>query len=200
MTGDSLLRVTGLAGAIGALAVAATNAVATVVVDHQGWMQDTISDLAAGPSDWIQDIGLYLFAAGLVALSIGLWRLDLNGWRWTGAAVLLWVLAADVVVMAAFEAYSGGDPGFTLHPWAVYLFGFAFGLVLLFLAPGLGHVGRGWMWASLAVFVAWVVLAPIYFVVPPGIEGAYERGLGLIVIAWMLAISLLLHEEGRAAR
>ena len=198
--GDSVLRLAGQLGVLGSIALPVANAAGVMVVERHSWISDTISDLAAGPHEWIQDVGLYLFALALAAVGAGLWRLHLGGWGWRIGAGLLWLLAADVALMAFWEDYSNHDPGFTIHPYAVYLFGIGFGLALLLLARGLGQIGRGWAWASLALFIAWAVLAPIYFFVPPAIEGIYERGLGLIVIGWLLAVSVLLLEEGRAAR
>ena len=199
-SGDSVLRISGLLGLLGAIALPAANAAGIIVVERHDWISDTISDLAAGPHDWIQDLGLYLFALGLAALGLGLWRLQLDAWRARAGAALLWVVAADVVLMAFWEDYRNPDPGFTIHPYAVYLFGIALGLVFALLARGLGQIGRGWAWASLALFIAWAILAPIYFFVPATIEGLYERGLGLLVVGWMLAVSVLLLEEGRARR
>ena len=184
----------GAAGLFGCLAVCAGNLAGILIYEHHDWVSDTISDLAAGPYGWIQDSGMILFALGILGCAIGL-RLWWRGPRvWRAAAAVLVVLAVDVVVIAAHNEYGDRDSGkYVIHRYAVYL------LALLFLAAAvlsgmaLRRLGdRLWSRASLAIGLLWLVLAPIFLVVPTGWDGAYERFLGLLMIAWFSGASLLL--------
>jgi hypothetical protein len=47
-----------------------------------------------------------------------------------------------------------------------------------------------------AVTLLWVPLAPVFFFMPDGLDGIYERGLGLVTFAFVVAIALTL--RGRA--
>lgn len=197
-TGEAM-RVAGALALVGCAAAVVANIVGSVVVDGHDWVRDTISYLAEGPHGWIQDTGLVLFAAGLVAAGVGLWLLDLGGWGWRIGVLCLVLMGADVVLIALYEAYGERTPdGVVIHSQAVWALGAFFALGLLLLAGGLGRVGPGWRRFTIGIAIAWIVLAPPFFMIPTGFDGLYERTLALIVIAWIVPVAVMLIAEGRA--
>ena len=72
-----------------------------------------------------------------------------------------------------------------------------FAALTLLLASGLRKAGRNWYRFSIGTAIFWIVLAPIFFFVPTNIDGAYERFISLITIAWVAAISWLLIRKGQ---
>ena len=197
--GDGVMRVAGALALTGCAAVVIANLVGSIVIDGHDWVRDTISYLAEGQYAWIQDLGLLVFAAGVVALSLGLWRLDLGGARWKAGALCLLLMGLDVVLIALRHEYGERTPeGIVIHSQAVWALGALFALALLLLSRGFGRVAPGWRKGTLAVAVAWIVLAPPFFMIPTGFDGLYERGLALLVIGWIVPVAVLLLAEGRA--
>lgn len=197
--GDEVLRVAGALALTGCAATVIANIVGSIVVDSHDWIRNTISYLAEGRYAWIQDLGLLIFAAGLVGLGAGLWRLGLGGFGWRAGAGALVLMGIDVGVIALRHDYGEVTPdGVVVHSQAVWLLGGLFALALLLLARGLGRIGPGWRKGTLAVAVVWIVLAPPFFMVPTGFDGLYERVLALIMIGWIVPVAVLLLEEGRA--
>ena len=193
------MRAAGALALVGCAAAAIANVVGSLVVEEHDWVRDTISYLAEGRHAWIQDIGLLLFATGLVALGVGLWLLDLGGWGWRIGALCLVLMGADVALIALYEAYGERTPeGVVIHSQAVWALGGLFALALLLLAGGLGRIGSGWRSVTLAAAVAWIVLVPPFFMIPTGFDGLYERALALLVIAWIVPVAVMLIAEGRA--
>ena len=197
--GDGVLRVAGALALTGCAAAVIANIVGSIVVDTHDWVRNTISYLAEGRYAWIQDLGLLIFAVGVIGLGIGLWRLRLGGLRWRAGAGALVLMGLDVLLIALRHDYGEQTPdGIVIHSQAVWALGGLFALGLLLLARGLGRVGAGWRKATIATAIMWIVLAPPFFVVPTGFDGLYERVLALIVIVWIVPVALLLLEEGRA--
>jgi hypothetical protein len=82
----------------------------------------------------------------------------------------------------------------------VYALGALFAAIPALAAAGLYRIGRVWARLSIATAVAWLLLAPVFFFVPEGWNGAYERGLGLIIVGWTAMLSWLLLQAGIAER
>ncbi|GGK19640.1 DUF998 domain-containing protein [Salinarimonas ramus] len=181
---------------LGALVLVTTDIVGSLLAPGYGPIRDSISDLAAGRLSWIQDTGLVAFAIGLLALAFGLRRVG-EGPRgdprlWSGGVVMVALLAVVVAIIALHDEYGDRDRGgFVFHIELVYTLGVLFGLATLLLARGLFARSRRMGAFDLAVAAAWIVGAPIYFFVPPGWDGAFERGLALLVLVWVLAMARL---------
>ena len=196
---DEVLRVTGGLALAGCAAVAIANIIGSIIVDGHNWITDTISYLAEGRYAWIQDAGLVVFAAGVIGLAVGLWRLNLGGFGWRAGAACLVLMGVDIAMIALRNEYGERTPnGIVVHSELVWALGGLFGLALLLLARGLGRVGPGWRRGTIAAALIWLVLAPPFFLIPTGFDGLYERALALLVIGWIVPVAVLLLEEGRA--
>ncbi|NJL84803.1 MAG: DUF998 domain-containing protein [Leptolyngbyaceae cyanobacterium SM1_1_3] len=192
-----LLLVCGLIGLFGCISVVITDLIGIVVVDGYNPISQTISDLAIHKKAWIQDIGLNLFAASFVACAVGLFSLNLGGWKWkTGAGILL-LLAVDILIISEYDQYADlSSFGSTVHFTCVCILGVLFTIAPALLSFKLHKVSRGWQLFSLWTAICWGVLSPIFFFTPNGWNGAYERFLSVIVIMWVAFISWLLVQKG----
>lgn len=194
----TFLIVLGWIGVFGCLIFAGAVVTADLIVPGEGWMADTISDLGAGELEYIVDIGLYAFSAGLIACALGTAHIHLDGAPWSWATTGLAALGLIVFLVGARNEYGDGDAeGVVIHIYLVYALGALFFAVPMAMSWGAGHVGRGYLRAFRFLSVAWLLAAPLFFFVPTAIDGAYERGLMLIAIAFVISLSALLISEGR---
>ncbi|WP_349368197.1 DUF998 domain-containing protein [Salinarimonas sp.] len=188
---------TGAVAAAGAAILIVTDLVGSALAPNYDPIADSISDLAAGRLSWIQDVGLVAFAIGLAALAIGLARTG-EGRLWTAGVVFLALVAADVAVIAVHDEYGDREPGgLVFHLELVYLLGGLFAATTLCLAPGLWRESRARGAFDGAIAGLWIVLAPIFFFVPTRLDGAYERGLALLVLAWTFGMARRLARRRR---
>ena len=188
----------GAVGLFGCVAVITTDIVGIIVVESHNPISDTISALAIEKAAWIQDIGLDFYAAGIIACAVGLYRWNLGGKKWKIGTVLLGLLGIDIVLIAEHNQYAGRPGvGANIHIYCVYALAILFASSTLLLAFGLRKLARNWYLYSMGTAISWTVLAPIFFFVPTGIDGAYERFISLITIAWVAAISWLLIRKGK---
>ncbi len=191
-----LLTVCGWFGILGAGAAVVSDIIGSLVVPNYDWISDTISDLAAGRYSMIQDVGLYAFAAALLACAIGAANVHTGQNRWTAGVLALALMGAMVTVIGARNEYGDND---AVQTWGVHL-GLVYVLMLLFLAttlvmgPGMGRLRsrfRTWSFVCSALFV----LAGIaYFFSPRGYTGLTERAVVLVAIAWVVTVSRMLLE------
>lgn len=176
----------------------AADLIGTIVVDKHNPISETISALALGKYAWIQDVGLDLFAAALLACAIGLYSLKLGGFRWKLGTALLGLLCVNVLLIAEYNQYANRDSiGSTIHLYLVCILGIAFALLTFLLAPGLRKVGLKWHRFTLWIAILWTVLAPFFFLIPTGWDGAYERFVALIMVTWVTGMSWLLISQRR---
>jgi hypothetical protein len=192
-----LLIFCGLAGLLGCAFILAGNIAGIVVVERHNPIADTISDLAAGHQAWLQDGGLILFALGLLACGVGMWRWRLGGAAWRLAAALMVVAALDVGLIAGHNEYGDRDnEKYVIHMQLVYVLGGLFAAIPTLAAGGLRRIGRRWQMISYATTVAWVALAPGFFLAANSWDGAYERFLGVIIVGWVAMLSWLMMRAG----
>lgn len=193
-----LLRICGLIGLLGCFGVIAANIVGILLVEQHNPISETISKLAIGKYAWIQDFGLDLFAAAIMATAVGLYALRLEQARWKIGTALLVLLSIDVVLIAEHNQYAGREGvGTAIHIQCVYALGLLFALSTLLLAFGLRNVSRTWYRFSLGISIAWTMLGPIFFWVPNSWDGAFERFVALIMVTWFAAVSWLLLQRSR---
>lgn len=196
-----LLRFCAAAGFAGCVALFAGNVIGSVIVPGHDWISDTISQLAAGPYEIVQDVALYAYASGLIALAVGGAHAHPGGWRWSAGLIALCILALLITMIGARNEYGDSTQGgLVIHTELVVLMGVAYAGGMVATAPGLGRE-RPWMRpACLALAAAWSVGAILYFAVAPdAIKGAWERGLGLFALAWALLLSDRLRRTARRA-
>ena len=194
-------RTAGWLGLAGCAAALLGNVVGVIANQRDGFVGETISEVAAGRWAWIQDFGLYAFALGVAALALALWRWRLGGWPWRSGAALLGLLAVVVVVIAAHDEYGDGDRGgIVIHIYLVYLIGLLFPASVGLTAGGLSHVQVGWRRFCTILVLAWTAAAPIFFLVPASWDGMWERLLAAMMLLWVGLVSGLLIRRGRPLR
>lgn len=80
--------------------------------------------------------------------------------------------------------------------YCVYALGPLFALPAVLLAWGVREHSRRWAGFSLAVAIAWMILAPLLFAVPTSWDGAYERFVAMLMVVWLMGVSLALVFRG----
>ena len=193
-----LLMSCGIVGLIGCIALVASNVIGSMLVPDHDWVADTVSDLGAGEYEIIQDTGLHLYAAGLLACAIGAAHHHLGRGRWSLGILSLAILALCVEIVGVRNEYGDGDEeGIVVHTWIVYGLGVFFTAAPLLMAKGLGRVSGTFRWISIVCAILWAICAPIFFFLPTSIDGIWERGLGVITMVWVGTLSWVLYDAGR---
>lgn len=193
-----LLFLLALIGVLGGIALFAGNIVGSVVVPGHDWVSDTVSDLAAGRYEIIQDVALYGYAGSLFALALATAHLHGGSWRWSVLTLVLVLIAVFVVIIGARNEYGDGDSeGIVIHIYIVYAMGAAFVICFVFAALLYGETAAWFSYVSWAAAVLWIVGAPVFFMMPTAYDGAWERGLGVISMLWTTAYAWLLWRMAR---
>ncbi len=184
---------------LGSISLIAGNVVGSLVVPGHNWVSDTVSDLAAGRYEIIQDVALYGYAGALVAAAIGAAHSHSGGWQWSVGIFGLTLLALCVVVIGARNEYGDNDnEGVVIHIYVVYALGVLFTATFLAMAKGLGRHSRTLEWLSYICAGLWSVGAVIFFLLPTDIDGIWERGLGIITVVWVCAFAVHLRRMARS--
>lgn len=198
---ERFARAAGMFGLISCMAVVVANIAGLMIYEAHDPISETISALAAGRYGWIQDTGLVLFAIGWVGGAAALYRWSLGGSRWTAAVALMLALGVDLILIALYNEYGDTDAkGAVIHMYCTYALAVLFALIPWLLSTGLGRLSRRWARLGAGTSIAWVVLAPLYLGVPTSWNGAYERFLGMIIVAWLAGTSWLLVHRARSDR
>jgi len=186
----------GFAAALGIFAIAGSVIcavsilVADFVVPDHDWVADTISDLGAGRHEWIVDVGLYAFAASLTAIALLAAHIHLGRWSWSFGTAGFALLGHIVFLIGARNEYGDRDAdGVEIHMYLVYLLGALVAVLPWAMRPGLAQVRPGLARALVAISALWVVSAPVFLVMPTGYDGAYERYLGLLMVALVVTMA-----------
>ncbi|WP_227267692.1 DUF998 domain-containing protein [Roseobacter weihaiensis] len=195
-----LLNAAAWIAGIGTLCLLLGNVVGSIVVPDHDWVADTVSDLAAGRYEIIQDVALYGYAASLIACAIAAAHLHLDGTRWNVGIACLALLAMCVVVIGARNEYGDNDSeGIVIHIYVVYVLGLLFAVLFLSMARGLSGIARRYGVISYCCAALWIVGAPVFFLLPTEYDGAFERGLGVITMVWVTSFSWMLISVARDA-
>lgn len=183
---------------LGSAALLIGNVVGSIVVPDHDWIADTVSDLAAGRFEIIQDVALYGYAGALLALALGTAHVHDGAFRWTALTFILVLLALCVVIIGARNEYGDGDSeGLVIHIYIVYVMGALFaGCFILMGLVGDQLSGRLRI-VSWCVAVLWCVGAPIFFLMPTGYDGLWERGLGVVSLVWVVTYGCVLLQVSR---
>ncbi len=195
----ALLIGLGLAGLFGSLALIIGTLIGPLFVPNYDWIADTISDMAAGEGEIVMDVALYLYAASLIALSLGAAHLHLGQFGWSGGMLILVILALVVTLVGVRNEYGDGDnEGVVIHMYLVYAMGVLYAAGPWIMAQGAGRISKGYLWAFRISAIAWAVAAPIFFLLPTSYDGLWERVLGLITMGWTVPLGWLLLRQGLA--
>ena len=188
----------GIVGILGSLLFVGAVVWADLVVPDHGFMADTISDLGAGRYEMIADVGLYSFSAALIACALGASHAHLGGDRWSWAVGGLAFLALVVFLVGARNEYGDGDDeGVVIHRWLVYALGLGFAAIPWMMSRGAGIMGRGYRVAMRWCAVLWALAAPVFFFLPTGWDGLYERGLMAIAVLFTIVLASMILARGR---
>ena len=186
----TLLRVCAVLGVTGAAALVGANVWGSLVVPGHDFVADTVSDLAAGRYEYIQDIGLYGYAVALLALTVALAHLHAEDGRWNIGLAALGLTALLVTIIAARNEYGDNDSeGVEVHIYLVYAMGVTFTLAFACFAEGLDAIRPRYRALSYVIAVLWAVGAVIFFLLPTEWDGLWERGLGILTVIWVVAVS-----------
>jgi len=191
-----MLGICAVLGFAGIVTLLLGNIIGSIVVPGHDWVADTISDLAAGRYEIIQDVALYGYAAGLLGIGLGAAHIHPGGHRWTLGVFALACLAAIVVVVGARNEYGDSDQeGVVIHIYLVYGLGILFAAAMISMAQDLDKYRRGMAKFSYTCAALWGVGAIIFFMLPTGYDGAWERGLGLVTMVWLGAVAATMWRE-----
>lgn len=186
---------------IGCVLLAASVVAADVIVPGHDWVADTISDLGAGRYEFIVDSGLYAFSAALVAIAVAAAHVHLGGRGWSAGIVAFALMGLIVFLVGARNEYGDSDnEGVVIHIYLVYALGVLMAVAPWAMARAAGQMGQGYTRLLRAIAVLWVLTAPVFFFLPTGIDGVYERVLGLLAIMAVCTLAHLLLRYARALR
>jgi hypothetical protein len=182
--------------AIGGCGIAAICDLVGLGLSEQiGMVRHTISNLAANSRsnyvDELVDAGLFAFALAVIATSVGLLRWRIARRDWKIGAILLVIVALCVALIAGYEAYSSGH-GPQIHYKLVYVLGVAFPLAVLLTAGQFREISNPLGLALYGGGALWLLMAPLLFVVPTGYDGAYERVLAALMLAWFVTMGVMI--------
>jgi len=191
----------GWVAVLGCVVFAISILIADFVVPDHDWIADTISDLGAGRYEFIVDIGIYAFSAALVACALLCAHVHLGGARWSAGTIGLAALALIVFLVGARNEYGDNDSdGVVIHIYLVYALGLLMLLIPWLLSHGLEGTAPEQGKALRVISLLWLISAPPFFFLPTGIDGLYERYLGLIAMAMVVLLGRLFIRRGRALR
>jgi len=181
--GLSLARILGAVGLLSCLVVVLCDVSMWFIVDGYNPISQTISELAAGPHHWVQDAGIIVFVIGTLCLTLDLFIRGETGWKPWLVRLSMLVMSADIALIALWNEYGDGNPGgLEIH---IYLVALLYPLVPIILWFGTSVLparhGKFSVVAKITA-VAWLIIAPLFFVLPTYVDGLYERGLGAIMI------------------
>ncbi len=193
-----LLTVCAWLGVAGCVVAAAGNLLGSVLVPNHDFFADTISDLAAGKYEIIQDVAIYGHASGVVALAIAAAHLQPDGRRWSLGILFLALTALLESIIAARNEYGDGDAGgVVIHLYLVLPLGLLYVAAPLAMARGMALWRPEARRTSIAVALFILVGMPVFWFVPTGWDGLAERLLGLAQFVWMISLSRVMLDAGR---
>lgn len=186
---------------LGAIGLVGGNIAGSIVVPNHDFVADTVSDLAAGRYEIIQDVSLYGFAISLISLGLASAHVHNGITRWSIMTFGLVLLALCVVIIGARNEYGDGDnDGIVIHIYIVYALGILFTAVFALMALEGGRIAGYLSTVSWWCLALWVVGAPIFFIMPTGWDGLWERGLGVICVVWAIVYAVALRQFARDHR
>lgn len=194
---DRISYFAGLLGLFATLIAIIGNLAILFFLGDPGFFKTTISDMAAGPHDWILDYSLYVLCVAILAIAGVLYRNEEYKWDWKIGCFLLGGVSVLIFFIGYYEQYGDGDPGgVVIHSTLVRALWIAFGAVALLMTRGLGQIRKNWGRLSAGFGIAWLISAPIFMIIPTSWDGLYERFVGMLILAWIVLISIYLMKSG----
>ncbi len=193
-----LLMTLGLTAVAGCLIMAITIYIADMVVPDHDWVSGTISDLGAGEYEYIVDMGIYAFSGSIIATALLAAHVHLGGWRWSLGILCLAMLGLVVFLVGARNEYGDNDSeGVVIHSYLVYAIGVLITAICFLMSKAAARAGRIYRRLLITIGSVWVVSAPMFFILPDNIDGAYERYLGLLAFAMVGVFATLFITRAR---
>ena len=185
--------------AVAAIIVAgASNVVATLLVPDVSFLHATISNVAAGPYDWVQDLGFYVLAAGLVALAWAMGDVAGTGRPWTFSRIAFVIMALALIPIAAVHEYGDGDADKgAVHLESVLVYGVGYMAAMLLATRRMKAADDRWLWINIATVVLWLALAAWYFTMEDRWYGLVERIVGAIMLVHIAVLALWVRSRVR---
>lgn len=194
----TLLTVCAWIGIVGCAVVVAGNLLGSFLVPNYDFFADTVSDLAAGKYENIQDVAIYAHAVAAVALAVAAAHLQPDGRRWSLGILFLCLMALLESIIAARNEYGDGDSsGVVIHLWLVLPLGLLYIAAPLAMARGMALWRPEARRTSIAVAVFLILGIPAYFFVPTAWDGLAERLLGVANLVWTISLCRVLLDAGR---
>ncbi|ATG38277.1 DUF998 domain-containing protein [Phaeobacter piscinae] len=188
----TLVIVLGWYSIVGCLVFALSILVADFVVPNHDWIADTISDLGAGEFEYIVDIGIYAFSGSLISIALLAAHIHMGGQGWSFGTIGLALLGLIVFLVGARNEYGDSDSdGVVIHIYLVYALGLLMAIIPWLMSDGAACAGRHYGKVLVGISVVWAFSAPVFFFLPDGIDGVYERYLGLIAFAFVFVLASL---------
>jgi Protein of unknown function (DUF998) len=183
-----LYKICGAIGITGSITVVASNFIGIALHEKHDPISDTISMLAIGKYGWIQDWGLNILALGYMALAVGLFAWKNKGRKWISSLILLLLISADIILIAEHNQYAG-RPGENIHLTLVYILAGLFLILTFLISFDLKSWHPNLKRFSLWIAFLWLIFAPLLPLIPDGWDGAYERLICTLLVAWPIVIS-----------
>ena len=183
----------------GCLDMIGTTVAAAIVVDDKSWLADTISDLAAGRWEEIQDSGIYALILATAAAAAGAANLHPGRTCWTLGILALVISVPCMVVIAAREAYSPQEAGFEVHIYSVGVMGLMLTAGPVLMSAGAARIAPSWRTVFLISGLGFGALIPVFFwLVPTSLDGLIERLMGLLAILWIGGLGVMFWNAANA--
>lgn len=188
MKKNLIYKVCGAIGVIGCISVVAADAIGIAVHEKHNPISNTISMLAIGKYGWIQDWGLNILALGYLAIMIGLFALKKNGSRWIISLIILALISVDIVLISEHNQYAG-RPGENIHRTLVYILAGLFLVLNILVSYDIRVLHPYLKKFSRRIAFLWLILAPLLPLIPDSWDGAYERVVCILLVAWPFTVS-----------
>lgn len=175
--------------------------IADVVVPDHDWVADTISDLGAGRFEFIVDIGIYAYAATLIACAVATSHAHLGGRGWTLGIYGLIAAGLIVFLIGARNEYGDGDDStWHIHIYLVLAVYAIFAVIPWTMARGMAAIVPRAGLVARGMGILWIPTAPVFLFMSTEIDGLYERFLGLQTFVFVYALAFVFRARATAVQ
>ncbi|OBX26019.1 uncharacterized protein DUF998 [Gelidibacter algens] len=183
-----VLKYGGIALVIGSLSTIVADVVGIMVVEDHNPVRQTISQLAHGKYAYIQDIGLTVFGIGILLGGMALYVWRSNSTMLKLGAFLLGIMGICIVVLAEFNQFAG-TPGTTIHIVLSVVIGLLYLSSTILIGIAFKKINTNWYYGSIGIGISFLMACSGFLIISEAYEGAYERGVVLIVLIWFCAMA-----------